>query len=748
MLTYWARSKNGNGEKETVKHHLELTSALAGEYAERFGQKQNGQCIGLFHDMGKYTENFQEVLCGEKTGVNHAVVGAYELLKYNLTLARVIYAHHSDLKYNVKEEILESSRGKEKRDRAGKLYAACGKKEYIDCEKQMQKECAIIGPENVKWEKSENKFKENLEKMLYMRMMLSCLVDADYTASASHFDEHCLEKCVDHQINARKDLEALERYKRELAENSTADSKINAVRDKLYADCLLAAEHKPGMFTLTAPTGSGKTLALLAFALKHAQLYDKKRIIIVLPFLSIIEQNAAVYRKICNDVLEQHSATKFPDDDDSREDNELLRIYTERWSAEVIITTSVNFFEGLYKNHAADCRRLHNIAQSVIVFDEAQSIPVSLIDTTINTLDCLCGRYQCSVVLSTATQPAFGYRKNLDWNPHEIIQDQKTLFKSMSRIDVNWEIDKPQPLEEIALRMSRSSSCCTIVNLKAHCAKLYHALTELCGQESVFAISTNMCMAHRSDVLDKINERLKNGLPCRIVSTQCIEAGVDLDVQEMYRALAPLEAIVQSAGRCNRNGKAEKGIVTVFIPDEDKLYPDDDYDIAACKVKTLWDRYHTKHIDQFDIENPQIMDEYYHMLFTDQKKDAEKLIRAIEDIDFDGAKKHYRFIRNEGVNIIVPYPEKLELFREITQEIRQDGITPALMKKARQITVSTYDVETVKNLCEAVFFRTNSRGRTGNIGTNWYILCEEDRYTEQGILIKHEVENNLPNLVV
>lgn len=729
-MVYYARSENSRGEKETVSHHLQLTAELAGKYGEVFGEKQNAQCIALLHDLGKYTISFKQVLEHIRTGVNHAAVGA-ALLKNFIILAVIVYAHHTELDWDISTILEDIWNGTKERDNIGKRISAVGKDEILKCLEIFNKENEFIPPKEISWiNDRSNKFLCCIEIMLYTRMLYSCLVDADYTASASHFNENYLMLCKETNIDADRLFNVLTEYKKRISENSKANSEVNELRNQIYDDCVRAADCKPGMFTLTAPTGSGKTLALLAFALRHAAKRKKRRIIIVLPFLSIIEQNSQIYKEICENVFEQHSATDYR----KTEDNEMLRIYSDRWSADIIITTSVNFFEGLFKHHASDCRRLHNISNSVIVFDEAQSLPVGLIDSSISVLNCLCDKYRCSVVLSTATQPSFCYRKSIKWNPYEIIKNQKEIFIKMKRTEVIWDIAKKTDLYDIAKKISKSKSCCAIVNLKSHCKKLYNYVKEMCKDGSVYAISTNMCAEHRKDVINQITMRLQNGQDCRIISTQCIEAGVDLDVNEIYRSLAPLEAIIQSAGRCNRNGRLASGKVTIFVPNEDKLYPDKNYEIAAMKVKILL----SMHRD-IDINNPQIIDEYYKMLFSDNENDDMKLRDAIENIQFDEVEKNYKFIKNEGANIIVPYHHKQALYDEVVEEIREKGISPVIFKKARGITVTSYDFDKVKNLCERTFIKAYFDGKEKQIDTNWFILTETNMYMDIGIQLDESI---------
>jgi len=544
-------------------------------------------------------------------------------------------------------------------------------------------------------------------------MLFSCLVDGDYSASAEHFDKDYLLKSSGQKLNAERLLENLLAYREKIRAKSHSFKGINQIRDELFDCCMQSAKKEPGLFTLTAPTGTGKTLSLLAFALSHAKIYNKTRVIIVLPFLSIIEQNAQIYRDICGEILEDHSQTEY---------NEQSELYSERWDYPVIITTSVKFFEALFKYKPVDCRKLHSIANSVVIFDEAQSLPSHLIGVTLDSINALCKRYNCSVVFSTATQPSFDYRPDIEWKPNEIVMNPQKMYCQTRRVKIDWQVNKRISLSEIAYEMSMLDSCCAIVNMKKHSVKLFEALKSLCEEDSIFHISTDMCAAHRIDNLNKIKACLDAHLPCRIVSTQCIEAGVDLDVRTVFRALAPLDSIIQSAGRCNRNGSPEIGQVIVFEPDEDKLYPDDYYEYAANRVKHLLSRH------EIDICNLHHIDEYYKLLFSDHTHDDKKLLNAISMMDFKETDSQYRLIKKAGVNIIVPYKDRIQLYNEVKQQALEEGLTPCLMKKANQITVNSYDRDKVKEICEMVYYR-GSYGRQRS-ESNWYILHDESLYNE------------------
>lgn len=699
MDHYLARSENSRGETEPLTTHLEKTAKLAGIFAGAFGEGRAGEWMGWFHDAGKASALFQDVLHKRAYHVDHSAAGACLLLNVGRDhlIARAIYAHHDGLYWHILSDLQRSYESEDQYDpREGKRYAVSGKAQYAALAAYMHSLPGIPKAQPELRKDAVSGF-SGLPEMLHARMLLSCLCDADYTASASHEDPSILDKVEAHPLDASAILRSLEAYRNGIIEASQADPKLNAIRDRVYQSCLAAAELPPGMFTLTAPTGTGKTLALLAFAAKHAALHRKRRIIIVLPFLSIITQNAKIYREICSDILEAHSMASYGDDED-------VKLLAERWDAPVIVTTSVKFFETFFRSRPTDLRHLHSIAESVIVFDEAQSIPMGLTGTTMETMRCMCETFGCTMLLSTATQPAFDVRKDVQFHPIEVMQDPAAVYQQTRRVSVVWDVDAPTSLADIADEMAAQQSVCCVLNRKDHTRKLFRMLKERCEEGECFHISTDMCKAHRDVVLEEIRARLHDHLPCRLVSTSCIEAGVDLDFAAMYRALAPLEAIVQCAGRCNRNGKGS-GQMTVFVPDEEKLYPSASYQNAAMIVKLVLSRH------PIDIQDPAHIREYYTALFTHQSydHDAPKLVSAIEAHDFVEAERQYRFIPQAGVDVLVPYQGEKALYDDLVSEAQEKGISADWMRRAAPLTVSCYREDKLRDLAEPCMLY--SRGR-------------------------------------
>jgi len=724
-MQFYARPANTRGETETVQEHTLKVSSYAEHNASYFNKDYEGRIIGKFHDFGKYGLLFQKVLLREEQKINHETAGS--LLMSNVygnvrELQIVVEAHHKQLDYHCVIQDYQYF-DKNYRDKYGRRMSIESIEEF--------KNAILIFNEQISIDKKEIKkpiynhsINSRLEKMLYIRMMLSSLVDADYTAASEHAEGNRNINICAEKINSEKYLLELFKYRDSIIKSSHANTIINNIRNKVFDECINSAKLDPGLFTLTAPTGTGKTLSLLAFALAHCNKWKKRRIFIILPFLSIIEQNAAQYKEICPDLLEDHSQTEY---------TESTRLYSDRWNAEIIVTTSVNFFESLFKSRPPECRRLHNISDSVIVFDEAQSLPHDLLGASVETINLLCSKYNCSVLFSTATQPCFRYRKDLKWEPVEIISDIENIYKKVKRVNIDWKLDTPMSYDDIALDMIKHNSCCTIVNVKRHAVMLFTILKMKLSSphDYLFHISTDMCVAHRKDVISAIKTKLKNKQPCLLVSTQCIEAGVDLDFDSMYRALAPLESIIQSAGRCNRNGNNEVGNVVVFVPEEEK-YPGTYYNNAANIVRLLVKE------QGIDINNINDIDKYYSYLFKQFSSDKTALSTAIDNLDFEEVTKLYQLIPNTGYNVIVPYANKIELYNEIIIDVRENGLTNKTIAKARPITVNTYNKQ-IEDVSERVYFKAKSN-KQEDFSTNWFILLDSKFYDEKlGLQTNNEI---------
>ena len=409
----------------------------------------------------------------------------------------------------------------------------------------------------------------------FTRMIYSCLVDADYLDTEAFFDPQNVAKRG--QGPAIVELRPLlDKHLKKIADKADSTD-VNRLRARILAECHKAAKLDAGLFSLTVPTGGGKTLSSMAFALDHAQRHGLQRVIYVIPYTSIIEQTARVFRDVfgAEAVLEHHS-NFIQEKDQSGDDDteERRRLAAENWDAPIVVTTNVQFFESFFANRSSKTRKLHNVAGSVVILDEAQMLPVSLLKPTLEVIRELVEHYRSSVVLCTATQPALMAREEFKSGlegAREMISAPLDLEKAFKRVHETHLGEIAD--EELVKRIRKERQCLCIVNTKKHARELFQAMSD---EPGVFHLSAAMCPVHRSKVLGhaknpepgSIRERLGEREPCRVVSTQLVEAGVDLDFPVVFRAMAGIDSLVQAAGRCNREGKiVEGGSLYVFTPE-------------------------------------------------------------------------------------------------------------------------------------------------------------------------------------
>ena len=479
-------------------------------------------------------------------------------------------------------------------------------------------------------------------------------------------------------------LDASLLLKRLQAHRDTFDSsgELNQLRNRVFEDCLAKAAEPAGFFSLTVPTGGGKTLSSMAFALEHARRHGMQRVIVVIPYLSIIEQNAAEYRKVLDPqnegiVIEHHSAVVAREDDEEqgRSPEELA---AENWDAPVIVTTSVQFIESLFANRTSKCRKLHNIANSVVLLDEVQTLPSHLLNPLLHILRDVEEHYCTSFVFSTATQPAFSRSTSLsngfDGNEvKEIASQPSELFQKLGR--VVYEVRSTEnDWVELAEEWANESQVLGVVNTRKQAAEWWELLR---GRklEGVLHLSSAMCAEHRSKVLAEAQWRLENDNPCWLVATQVIEAGVDIDFPLVYRALGPLDSIVQAAGRCNREGLLpDKGRVVVFRPTDAKL-PGGVYRVATDIAARLLDQ-----LSADDLSGtPDLFRRYFGELFqyvpTDHQRRRESSIQEDrEALRFREVARKAKVISDDTQAVIAPRERALEKVAAIRERTQMDGL--------------------------------------------------------------------------
>jgi CRISPR-associated endonuclease/helicase Cas3 len=562
----FAHSKEGcpYSEWQQLADHLTAVAAQAGDFSRAFDAGSWGYLAGLWHDMGKYCPEFQHYIrrAGEASvegragRVNHSTAGALLAVerfgKIGRILAYLIAGHHAGLP-DWQDAYAPGST----------LANRLAQMELLTV--------ARAGgiPANIEEHPlptDKAKSGTRLSQSLWLRMLFSCLVDADFLDTERFMDENRAALRGDYP-SLRELAPLFEQYMAMKSANASA-TPVNCIRVEVLEACREKATDSPGLFTLSVPTGGGKTLSSFAFALRHALVHNKTRIIYVIPYTSIIEQTADQFRAIFGDaVLEHHSNL---DVDDPARENSRSRLACENWDAPIVVTTSVQFFESLFASRTSRCRKLHNIANSVVVLDEAQLLPPDFLNPILELIRELSCNYGVSFVLSTATQPALGPHQGQDWifpglpGLREIIPDPLLLHTRLQRtvVEVVDGLAAPLTWDELATRLSGHESALCIVNRRDDARLLWEKMSA-----GAFHLSALMCGAHRSARIEAIKTSLREGRPTRVISTQLVEAGVDLDFPVVYRALAGLDSVAQAAGRCNREGLLSQGHVYVFQPE-------------------------------------------------------------------------------------------------------------------------------------------------------------------------------------
>ena len=745
-MNYLAHSSNKQGNTHLAKEHLSEVARLATGFAGELAWRTEASVAGLLHDLGKYADKFQARLRGETSGLDHWSAGAcVALSEYQAVAAALaIQGHHIGLQQGGLQYLRKLGEPHPPQlqlsdsdlDRL-KLRAAS---DGINIVKPEQ---CIFTPPTI--------FHRQLADMLDVRMLFSCLTDADFLDTAAHFEEIARDNGA--SLDASLALQALNDFMNNSVRNSSkADQSVLDARNSLWDMVTSAADCAPGLQTLTAPTGSGKTLAMLKFALEHAVRNNLKRIILVVPFLSIIEQTAQIYSDVFHDfppnyVLEHHSmaglGSEEAKDDAEAENERARRLLSENWDAPIIITTNVQLLESLFSNRPSACRKLHNLMESVVMFDEAQTLPQSLIVPTLGALSHLSTAYLSTILFATATQPAFdtldhavSVKVPAGWRPVEAAPDHSRLYQALRRYELLWPDEgETKDWLQLAEEIRGLNQVLCVVNLKSHGQSL---LDELKNDDAIFHLSTNLCPLHRRMVLEEVRDCLKNGLPCRLISTQCIEAGVDVDFPIVYRALAPLDAIAQAAGRCNRegrliddNGNRKMGEVRVFEPvagDYRKRYPTRAYFQAAEVTRSMLTVARQSGRTGLDLDDPQTFREYYRALYDLSKPETQngELQDAITNADFVRVAQEYRLIDQSAIQVLVPYEQKRDLFDELRRQQDEEGINAQWIRKAQGLAVSVYRPKSDHPAWGVLIAAKLRYG--GDPSDEWYIL--EDRNNE------------------
>ncbi|HMY06813.1 MAG TPA: CRISPR-associated helicase Cas3' [Accumulibacter sp.] len=731
------RNDNDRLVAHRLEDHLVDVSKLAADFAAEFGAAPWAALAGIWHDLGKYRVGFQRYIrqCGDGNAhiegrvadpdKTHSAAGALWAQRYlqeidrrggpviATVLSYLIAGHHAGLS-----------------DWAGENKSLHNRFASGDAAKELVSTLAAAIPERILKPAAALpdigdllRYRDNDPQApddsipgrfaLWVRMLFSCLVDADFldteafmapdkTAARQGFLEPAAMAGLldDH----------LTRLAQAVAARGESESIVNRKRADVLRACLAKAEWPPGVFSLTVPTGGGKTLSSLAFALRHALHHGKRRIVYAIPYTSIIEQTAAIFRDIFGDanVIEHHSNVES----DERRETARSRLACENWHAPLIVTTNVQLLESLFANKTSRCRKLHHLVGSVIVLDEAQLLPVAYLQPVVDVLRLLVKDYGVTLVLCTATQPALASRTSFDQaqalrgfkhgEVREIVEDVPGLYADLARVRVHLPADlrATRDWDDLASEIAGHDAVLAIVNRRADARELYRRLKREAG-EGLWHLSGLMCAEHRSQVVATIKKALSErrqtppgqpSAPVRVVSTQLVEAGVDIDFPVVYRALAGLDSIAQAAGRCNREGRLAQGEVRVFVPPT--LPPPGLLRIAAQTTRILWMAGLADN-DPLDVTR---FAEYFQKLYGNSRLDEKNICRLLRvgsrgEVMFRTAAEHFRLIdEKDSATVFVRY-RRHESDDEIDQwlnTLRNHGPERWLLRKLQRYGVTIY----------------------------------------------------------
>ncbi|NLJ40455.1 MAG: CRISPR-associated helicase Cas3' [Clostridiales bacterium] len=724
-----------------LEDHLRGTADRAGVFAAKFNSGEWGYAAGISHDAGKGRREWQKYLRlksgylddevhkdGQPRRIPHAIHGAKLVEElYGKGIGRIlsycIVGHHAGL---------PDWFGGEGAGRSSLEFQMGQVKEQYRLERFI-----VEGAEKARPTAIPRKFSGGLDTSLWIRMLYSCLVDADYLDTEFYMEggkaEYRGNYCTISELLGR-----LNDFYRELEETSE-DTPVNRVRRKIRDRCVKAAKEPQGIFSLTVPTGGGKTLASMAFGLEHAKAHNLDRIIYVIPYTSIIEQNAEVFRKALgsDQVIEHHSSL------DEEGSTKKSRLAAENWDAPVIVTTTVQFFESLFASKPGRCRKLHNIVNSVIVLDEAQLLPTEYLAPILEAMQLLVDYYHVSFVISTATQPAFEERSLGDRtfnglkNINEIMggmKEVKEIYNSLKRVTIKLPDDfrSSSSWEEIAEKLKGYKQVLCIVSDRRSCRELHSLMPE-----STYHLSALMCGQHRSEMIKTIKDRLKDGKEVRVISTQLVEAGVDFDFPVVYRALAGLDSIAQAAGRCNREGKLPGlGKVVVFVaPKKAPVGILRKATETACHILSFLG-------DKDPLDNTMFKRYFEELYWKANSLDMEKIIPLLTPefrdlgLYFRTASERFRIIDDSRQKtILVRYGDSDKLI----DLLRIKGPDRSLMRKLQRYTVNVYnegfylmrDRGSIEEVQPGIFAMTSGIEYSKKIG----LMVEETIFDPEDLIV-------------
>ncbi len=669
---------------QPLQEHLYETAKLAGDFGEAFHNREYAYICGLLHDIGKYSKDFQNRIKHNGRKCDHSTAGARELYKrkpFGILGSYCIAGHHSGLQ-NIGSRFDVGGEGT--------LYGRLADEYEIPNYIAYMDEIPEVNSLSNVIPKVKPLNKGGFSIAFLIRMLYSALVDADYLNTEYFMRSGTVDRRNNYNFIHYNQL--LDSYISQFQVKSV----ISHYRNVILQRCIQMSKSKPGLFSLTVPTGGGKTVSSMAFALKHLIENKMSRIIYVIPYTSIIEQNSMVFKRIFGDsnVLEHHSNFDFSDTEDPSTNK--LRLSTENWDVPFVVTTNVQFFESLFSNKSSKCRKLHNIANSVIIFDEVQILPTEYLTLCINAIAELVYNCKSTVVLCSATQPAITKMFPDKIICQEICENTAELYHTFKRINVIKRGELSSKV--LAKEMNAQHQCLSIVNTRKHAIKVFEHLSG----EGRYHLSTLMCPAHRHEVIAEIKERLACNLPCTVVSTRLIEAGVDVDFPIVYRSIAGIDSIVQAAGRCNREGKMVAkdgakvyGEVHVFEPEDEyskRQPPSFKREIEVTnQVYSMYD----------DITSPEAIHTYFNILYNylnNKGIDTKELYKHIEngyaggrfEYDFQKVADGFKIINDNTYAVLVSYNAEA---KELINKLEHSEYIGGILRSLQSYTVNIYETE-------------------------------------------------------
>lgn len=684
-MNYLGHKNPKDNSEQTLQEHLFGVSELAGKFASEFGEYEAGKLVGLYHDIGKYSEEFQRYIRQESKGkVDHSTAGARELFKkkshVTLIAAFCIAGHHGGIPFiSIPAPIQRDQKT---------FYARVTDKKIPKYDKYS----IFTPPINDFNSRLLNGCNSIFSVMFYTRMLFSCLVDADFLDTESFMRKGKIQRgkfATLRELSLIFDNYITKNFLNE--DNARYNEPINIRRRKILQECISSGSNTTeNLISLTVPTGGGKTIASMAFALNNAIKNGRQRIIYVIPYTSIIEQNAKVFAGIFGgeNVVEHYGSAEY-DDTDSEEGN-IKRLATENWDAPIIVTTNVQFFESLFSNRTSKCRKLHNIANSVIIFDEAQIIPEGFLKPCLKSIEQLTKQYNCTAVICTATQPSLGkfFEGQVINEICSEVEDNYDFFRRTTITVLERKLTK----EELSERLKKNSQVLCIVNKKKTANEIFEILKD---EENTFYLTTNLCSVHRSKILQQIKSCLEENKSCRVISTSLVEAGVDLDFPCVYREKAGLDNIIQSAGRCNREGKFSKedSLTFVFTLSDEKIIFAQSLRVKATNL--VCEKYAA------DLSSPQAIKYYFDFVhkFDGNKLDKEGILDLHEkkSMPFPEIAEKFKLIKEDTKSIFIPFDETA---RDIEEKLLERDISLSLLRRANRYMVNVY-FETYKKMLAA-----------------------------------------------